>query len=108
MSANPKRPTVGPQSRNEIAGRINKALKLSDVAAICQAVGDATRLHNISDIAKQAGIERPSVYRAFAGKGTPNLSTFLNVLNAMGLQLKVMQHRGQRARKVRIRSLRNA
>jgi probable addiction module antidote protein len=44
---------------------MNRAFETSDVAAICNAIGDATRLHNISDIAKKAGIERPSIYRAF-------------------------------------------
>jgi probable addiction module antidote protein len=87
----------------EIADYINYAFKSSDIVAICHAIGDATRLHNISDIAKKAGLERPSVYRAFAGQRHPNLSTVLGVLNAMGFQLKVVPRRGQRARFARAR-----
>ena len=102
MSEKVDRPIIDPRSsRKEIADYINYAFKSSDIAAICHAIGDATRLHNVSDIAKKAGIERPSVYRAFAGH--PNLSTVLGVLDAMGFQLKVVPRRGQRARLARAR-----
>ena len=98
-------PIIGPLfSRKEMEDRINKAFKSSDIVAICHAIGDATRLHNISDIAKKARIERPSVYRAFGGQRSPNLSTVLSVLDAMGFQLKVTQRRGQRARLARARN----
>jgi probable addiction module antidote protein len=105
MSEKPDRRTIGPRSRIEIASQINQALKSSDIDAICRAIGDATRLHNISDIAKKAGIERQSVYRAFAGQQHPNFSTFLSVLDAMGFQLKVTPRRGQRARLARAQNL---
>ena len=98
-------PSMDPQSRDDIAVHINKALKSSDIVAICRAIGDATRLHNISDVAKKARIERRSVYRAFAGQQVPMFSTVLSVLNAMGFQLKVTQRRGQRAKLARARNL---
>jgi probable addiction module antidote protein len=105
MSEKPDRRTISPQLRSEIASHINKALKSADIGDICSAIGDATRLHNISDIARKAGIERPSVYRAFAGQQFPNLSTFLSVLDAMGFKLKVTPRRGPRARLARARNL---
>jgi probable addiction module antidote protein len=104
MSEKLDTPSVGPRSRDEIAFHINKALKSSDIVAICRAIRDAIRLHNISDVAKKARIERPSVYRAFAGQQFPNLSTVLRVLDAMGFQLKVTQRRGQRAKLARPRN----
>jgi probable addiction module antidote protein len=54
-------------SRREIADYINQAFETSDIVGICEAISAATHLHNISDIAKKSGIERPSVYRAFSG-----------------------------------------
>jgi probable addiction module antidote protein len=108
MSEKLDTPSIGPRSRDEIAFHINKALKSSDIVAICRAIGDATRLHNISDVAKKARIERPSVYRAFAGQQFPNLSTVLSVLDAMGFQLKVTQRRGQRAKLARTRNVESA
>jgi probable addiction module antidote protein len=101
MPDKPLKPLISPQwSRREIADYMNRAFETSDIAAICHAIGSATRLHNISDIAKRAGIERPSVYRAFGGRQSPNLSTLLGVLDAMGFQLKVTQRRGQQRAKL--------
>jgi probable addiction module antidote protein len=97
-------PTDLEPARREIAHRINRALEASDVIAACQAIGDATRLYNISDIAKRAGVERPSIYRSFGGRRTPNLTTLLSVLDAMGFQLKVAQRRGKRVNSAKPRT----
>ncbi|MBX3413609.1 MAG: putative addiction module antidote protein [Pirellulales bacterium] len=45
--------------------------------------------HGISKIAKAAGIERESLYRALSPRGNPRLSTLVAVSRAMGLQLTV-------------------
>jgi probable addiction module antidote protein len=91
MSNKPERPNADLSENNE--DRINTALQSSDVIAICKAIGDALRQHNISDIAKRAGLSRTSIYRAFGRQQSPNLSTVLRILDAMGLQLKVTQRR---------------
>ena len=52
---------------------------------------------------KRAGIERSSLYRAFAGSPKhPNFKTVLSVLDAMGFQLHVTARRGERARTVHL------
>jgi probable addiction module antidote protein len=43
----------------------------------------------ISKIAKAAGIERESLYRALSARGNPRLSTLFAVTRAMGLTLTV-------------------
>jgi probable addiction module antidote protein len=75
---------------------INEAFKTSNINAICRAIGDVIRLHNISQLAEKAGLERPSLYRAFGGDKFPNFSTVLAVLDAMNLQLKVTRRRAVR------------
>jgi probable addiction module antidote protein len=77
----------------ELIDPINGALQSSDITEICQAIGEVIRLHNVSEIARQTGIERPSLYRAFAGQQSPKFLTVLNVLDALGLRLKVVQRR---------------
>jgi DNA-binding phage protein len=37
--------------------------QIADHIIICHAIGDATRSHNISDIAKITGIERANIYQ---------------------------------------------
>jgi probable addiction module antidote protein len=43
----------------------------------------------IAKIAKAAGIERESLYRALSAKGNPRLSTLVAVIKAIGLKLTV-------------------
>jgi probable addiction module antidote protein len=74
----------------EIVEFLNAAFDSGDVDRISQAIGTAAKVHNISDVAKRARLNRTSVYRAFAGRGTyPNLTTVVHILGAMGLGLKV-------------------
>src|SRR5258708_25218311 len=90
MTDKPLKLSIRPQSsRREIADYINHAFETSDVVGICEAIGAATHLHNMSDIAKKSGIERPSLYRAFSGRPTgPNFKTVLTALTPLGSQLK--------------------
>ncbi|HEX4021049.1 MAG TPA: addiction module antidote protein [Acidobacteriaceae bacterium] len=43
----------------------------------------------IAKVAKAAGIERESLYRALSAKGNPRLSTLVAVTRAIGLKLTV-------------------
>jgi probable addiction module antidote protein len=43
----------------------------------------------IAKVAKLAGIERESLYRALSAKGNPRLSTLVAVTKAVGLKLTV-------------------
>src|SRR6266576_1095277 len=46
---------IEPQSsRRDIADHINRAFATSDITAICRAIGDATRLHNIGQNQKSS------------------------------------------------------
>jgi probable addiction module antidote protein len=80
---------TGPRSR-ESADYLNHAFETSDIAEICKAIGVVTYRHNVPNIAKKAGIQRSSLYRAFAGSPKhPNFKTVQSVLDAMGFQLHV-------------------
>jgi probable addiction module antidote protein len=80
---------TGPRSR-ESADYLNHAFETSDIAEICKAIGVVTHRHNVSDIAKKAGIQRSSLYRAFVGSPKhPNFMTVQGVLDALGFQLHV-------------------
>jgi probable addiction module antidote protein len=88
---------------SEIVDFLNEAFHSGDVDRISQAIGTAAKVHDISAIAKRAGLSRTTVYRAFAGEGThPNLTTVLRVLEAMGLGLKVGRIRNSGARGSRL------
>ena len=60
-----------------------------DVSGIARAVGDIARAKGMTQVAKDAGLSRESLYRALSQEGNPSLSTILKVLEAVGLKLSV-------------------
>lgn len=60
-----------------------------DVSGIARAIGDIARAKGMTQVAKDAGLSRESLYRALSQEGNPSLSTVLKVLAAVGLKLSV-------------------
>lgn len=65
------------------------AMEEGDVAYIAHALGIVARARGMSQIAKDAGLSRESLYRSLSENGDPRLSTMLGVMKAMGLKLSV-------------------
>ena len=53
------------------------------------ALRQVARAHGVAKVAKVAGIERESLYRALSARGNPRLSTLQAVMRALGLTLTV-------------------
>ena len=60
-----------------------------DVSGIARAVGDIARAKGMTQVAKDAGLSRESLYRSLSEEGNPSFSTILKVLRALGLKLSV-------------------
>lgn len=75
----------------EFAGEYLKAaLEESDEPRVLLlALRHLARAHGIAKVAKAAGIERESLYRALSEKGNPRLSTLVAVTRVVGLRLTV-------------------
>lgn len=58
-----------------------------DVAGIARALGDIARAKGMSQVAKDAGLSRESLYRALSENGNPSFATVLKVAKALGLRL---------------------
>jgi probable addiction module antidote protein len=85
----------------ELIAEMNLALQEIEVGKVCATIGSAIKLQNASDIARKAGIERPSVYRSFGPTGSPNFTTAVRVLDAMGLRLKILPRQKTQQRRRR-------
>lgn len=83
---NPYKPVIS----SRLADELNGAFASGDPRIICTAIGKALGDFNVSEIARQTGLQRTSIYRAFGNAQLPNFSTVLTVLTAMGLQLRVV------------------
>jgi probable addiction module antidote protein len=58
-----------------------------DVSGIARALGDIARAKGMSQIAKEAGLSRESLYRALSEGGNPSFATVLKVVRALGVRL---------------------
>jgi probable addiction module antidote protein len=58
-----------------------------DAAFIAKALGDIARAKGMSQVARDAGVSRESLYRALSGERTPGFDTILKVVRALGLKL---------------------
>lgn len=60
-----------------------------DPAFIAKAIGDVARARSMTQLAKDTGMGRESLYKALSGEGNPSFGTILKVMNALGLKLHV-------------------
>lgn len=61
-----------------------------DATFVAKAIGDLARAKGMSQIARQTGLSRESLYKAFSGNRIPSLDTVLKVMSALGLKLRAM------------------
>ena len=58
-----------------------------DATFIAKALGDIARAKGMTQIARETGLSRESLYKALSGERSPNLDTVLRVIGALGLKL---------------------
>jgi probable addiction module antidote protein len=57
-----------------------------DAAFIAKALGDIARAKGMSQVARDAGVSRESLYKALSGERAPGFDTILKVVAALGLR----------------------
>ena len=58
-----------------------------DAAFIAKALGDIARAKGMSQVARDAGLSRESLYKALSGERSPGFDTILKVIGALGIKL---------------------
>ena len=58
-----------------------------DAAFVARALGNSTRAKGMSQVARDAGLSRESLYKALSGERNPSFDTILKVIGALGLRL---------------------
>lgn len=73
----------------EMAAYLDACLEEADGDAtfIAKALGDIARARGMSQIARETGLSRESLYKALSGERSPNFDTILRVIDALGLKL---------------------
>ena len=68
---------------------LDAAFEGGDPALIAAALGDVARARGMTEIAREAGISREAMYKAFRPEGNPTLETLARIIRALGLRLTV-------------------
>ena len=58
----------------------------NDAAFIAKALGTIARAKGMSQLARDTGMGRESLYKALSGEGNPSFATILKVTHALGLK----------------------
>jgi probable addiction module antidote protein len=86
-------------SKHDVAGQLRTPEEMAayleacleeakgDAAFIAKALGDIARAKGMSQVARDAGLSRESLYKALSGERTPGFDTILKVIGALGLKL---------------------
>jgi probable addiction module antidote protein len=74
-------------SVEDMAAYLEAALEDGDAKLVAAALGDIARAQGMTQIAREAGLGRESLYKALSSSGNPELGTVLKVISALGLQL---------------------
>lgn len=71
----------------DIAAYLEAALEEGDPTLVAAALGDIARAQGMTQVAREAGLGRESLYKALSPAGNPEFATILKVVAALGLQL---------------------
>ena len=75
-------------SEEDLTATLNEALATGDSSLIVDVLGNIARTRGMTQVAKETGLARESLYRSLVNGGNPEFATVLKVLAAVGLRLE--------------------
>ena len=83
------------------AGYIAAALESGDADFVRDALGLVARARGMGEIARGAGLNRESLYKALGKSGNPEFGTVLRIVRALGLTLSARPAEAKRVSRKR-------
>ena len=75
------------ETTKDMAAYLEAALEDGDPRVIVHALGNIARARGMSQIARDTGLGRESLYKALSPEGNPEFATVLKVVRALGIKL---------------------
>ncbi len=69
---------------------LDAAMADGDPALLAAALGDIARARGMTQLAKDTGLSRESLYKSLSGERAPSSETLFKVIHAMGFKLSVV------------------
>jgi probable addiction module antidote protein len=79
-------PAVYLDDPESIAAYMTEALETGDPAFVADALGVIARAKGMTEVAREAGVSRESLYQALTADGNPEFGTVMRVAKALGLR----------------------
>ena len=77
-------------SKEMIAEYLSQVLEDGDMDELLSAIGHIAKAKGMSQVSKDTGLGRESLYKAFAKGSKPKFDTVLKVLNSLDIKLKAV------------------
>jgi probable addiction module antidote protein len=74
-------------SADSMIAYVEAAFEDGDPSVIAHALGVVARARGMSQLARDAGLSRDAIYKAFQPDGNPTLQTLTRVMKALGMKL---------------------
>lgn len=71
----------------EIAEYLRQVLEDNDPTELAGALGDIARARGMTQLARDTGLSRESLYKSLSGERAPSSETLFKVIHAMGFKL---------------------
>ncbi|MDF1875780.1 putative addiction module antidote protein [Sulfurimonas sp. SAG-AH-194-I05] len=75
-------------SKEMIAEYLSQVLEDGDMNELLEAIGNIAKAKGMSQIAKDTGLGRESLYKTFSADAKPRFETVMKVLNSFGVKLQ--------------------
>ena len=72
----------------DMAAYLEAALEDGEPTVVVKALGTIARARGMSQIARDTGLGRESLYKALSAEGNPEFATVMKVVRALGLKLR--------------------
>lgn len=74
-------------TEDEVAEYLRQVLEDGDPAELAAALGDIARARGMTQLARDTGLSRESLYKSLSGERAPSSDTLFKVLHALGFKL---------------------
>lgn len=76
------------KSDEDAVAYLDAALEEGDPALFAAALGDIARARGMTEVARESGLGRESLYKSLCAEGNPEFGTVMKVVKSLGLKLR--------------------
>lgn len=77
------------KNEEDITAYLQAAIEEGDPLLLAAALGDIAKARGMTNLARETGLSRESLYKSLSGERAPSSDTLFKVIHAMGFKLTV-------------------